>query len=82
MILWALTRFPNNSTHGALYETLNCGKQDIVINLKHNDAAQIIQRIIPKFDVLIEGNRPGVMEKLGMETIILSNINLFKLLCV
>ena len=32
--------------------------------MKHNDAADIIYRIIPYYDVLIEGSRPGSMDKL------------------
>ena len=45
---------------------LNRGKRSICVDLKHPDAAELLLKLIEKSDVLIEGMRPGVMEKLGL----------------
>ncbi len=42
------------------------GKQSIALNLKDPQAVQVLLQLIDQADVLIEGFRPGVMEKLGL----------------
>jgi alpha-methylacyl-CoA racemase len=42
------------------------GKRSIVIDLKNPEAAAVLLKIIAKADVLIEGLRPGVTERLGI----------------
>ena len=42
------------------------GKSSIVVDLRKPGAAEIILRLIKDADVLIEGNRPGVTERLGV----------------
>ena len=42
------------------------GKRSIVIDLKTNEGAALAIKIATSCDVLIEGNRPGVMERLGL----------------
>ena len=39
---------------------------NIALNLKSKDGIKIVKKIIDSSDVLIEGFRPGVMEKLGI----------------
>ena len=41
-------------------------KQSIALNLKTESGLKIAQQLIAKADILIEGFRPGVMEKLGL----------------
>ena len=50
-------------------------KESIALNLKHADGVAAAQKLINSADVLIEGFRPGVMEKLGLgpETLQQSN---------
>lgn len=43
----------------------NRGKQSLCIDLKHPAAREIVLRLVDEADVLIEGFRPGVMERLG-----------------
>ena len=43
----------------------NRGKKSLCINLKHPDSKALVERLIADADVLIEGYRPGVMERLG-----------------
>jgi alpha-methylacyl-CoA racemase len=41
-------------------------KKSIEVDLKHPDGVEAILRLIEHADVLIEGDRPGVMERLGL----------------
>ena len=43
----------------------NRGKKSICIDLKHPASKDLVRRLIGEVDVLIEGYRPGVMERLG-----------------
>ena len=43
----------------------NRGKKSIAIDLKHPDSKGLVLKLIKQADVLIEGFRPGVMERLG-----------------
>lgn len=67
--------FEDGRKHSVLFEALNAGKLGFGIDLKNKDAASVIHRIISDFDVLIEGNRPGVMARLGIGYEVLSKIN-------
>ena len=42
------------------------GKRSIVIDLKHQGAASVMLRIVESADALMEGFRPGVVERLGI----------------
>ena len=41
-------------------------KSSIVIDLRHPDGPELIARMAEQADVLLEGNRPGVMERRGV----------------
>ncbi len=43
----------------------NRGKQSLCIDLKHPQAQDVVLRLVAEADALIEGFRPGVMERLG-----------------
>ena len=42
------------------------GKRSVALNLKTPQGLEVARRIIARSDILIEGFRPGVMEKLGL----------------
>lgn len=44
----------------------NRGKKSIVLDLKEPDSIEIAHKLISRSDALIEGFRPGVMERLGL----------------
>jgi alpha-methylacyl-CoA racemase len=58
---------PQVSTgQNAVFEMLNRGKRSVVLDLKKEPARAAFRKLIPKYDVLIESFRPGVMAKLGL----------------
>src|SRR5262245_26402837 len=44
----------------------NRGRASVAVNLKHPDGAATALRLTERADVLLEGFRPGVMERLGL----------------
>ena len=48
------------------FDLLNRGKQAVAIDLKHPDGVQTVRDLAARADLLIEGYRPGVMERLGL----------------
>ncbi len=47
-------------------DVLNRGKRSIAIDLKSPEGVAIALDLVAKADILIEGHRPGVMERLGL----------------
>ena len=52
--------------HGAMFHVLNRGKRSIVVDLRDPDGVEVARRLAGAHDVLLEGFRPGVLEKLGL----------------
>src|SRR3984893_6022691 len=50
----------------ALFTALNRNKRSIALNLKSDAGRDLLLRLADRSDVLVEGNRPGVMERLGL----------------
>jgi len=48
------------------FAALNRNKRSVALNLKHPDDLAAAQTLIVSADVLIENNRPGVMDRLGL----------------
>jgi alpha-methylacyl-CoA racemase len=42
------------------------GRRTAVVDLKNPQAAEVVLRLVSEADVLVEGNRPGVTERLGI----------------
>ena len=53
----------------------NRGKRSIALNLKAPEGAAAALRLIERADVVIEGFRPGVMERLGLGPVVCQSIN-------
>ena len=49
-----------------VFEMLNRGKRSIALNLKHETGREIFLRLAAAADVILEGFRPGTMERLGV----------------
>ena len=52
---------------GAVFRATNRGKKSIALNLKAAEDKQTLLRLAAEADVLIEGFRPGVMKRLGLD---------------
>jgi alpha-methylacyl-CoA racemase len=51
---------------GAQYDLLRRGRPSVALDMKRPEAVQAVLRMAEKADALIEGFRPGVMERLGL----------------
>jgi alpha-methylacyl-CoA racemase len=51
---------------GPHYDVLLRGRKNVAIDLKHPDGVQALLTLVESADALIEGFRPGVMERLGV----------------
>jgi len=57
-----------------LFGLLNNGKKSITLNLKDAGGKEIFTRLLGRYDILVEGFRPGIMEKLGLGYDVLKKI--------
>ena len=62
----------------AYFQSVNRGKESLVLNLKADNDKVIFKKLLAKADVIVENFRPGTMEKLGFgwETLKLKYPNL------
>jgi len=57
------------------YDTLSRGRRSIALDMKSADGKEIVKKLAMKSDILMEGMRPGVMEKLGLGPEDLTTLN-------
>lgn len=55
--------------------SLNRNKRSLTLNLKTEEGRRVFLDLVPKFDVVIESFRPGVMDRLGAGWNVLKEIN-------
>lgn len=60
---------------GALYQLLNRGKRSITLNLQQEEGKEVFRRLAREADILVEGFRPGVMHRLGLDYEAIRHIN-------
>ena len=58
-----------------VFKRTNAGKKSMVLDLKNPRGRDILKLLATAADILIEGNRPGVMERLGLCYSELSAVN-------
>lgn len=57
---------PIRNGESVSFAALNRNKRSLVLDLKKPEACEIIKKLAAKSDVLVEANRPGALEKLGL----------------
>ena len=57
------------------FEVMFRGKRSLAMDLKKREAIEVVRRMVSHADVLIEGFRPGVMERLGLAPDVCLEIN-------
>src|SRR5215203_2278945 len=67
-VRWAPPRYEgaDESAASALFLALNRNKRSIRIDLKSEAGREVLLRLVRESDVLLEGFRPGVMDRLGV----------------
>ncbi|HWA61100.1 MAG TPA: CoA transferase [Caulobacteraceae bacterium] len=48
------------------FHSINRGKQSLAVDLKTPEGAEIVRRLVPQVDVVVENFRAGVMERFGL----------------
>lgn len=51
---------------GTKYDVMARSRRSLALDLKHPQAREVMLELVAKADVLLEGFRPGVMERLGL----------------
>ncbi|HYL90662.1 MAG TPA: CaiB/BaiF CoA-transferase family protein [Burkholderiales bacterium] len=57
------------------FETENRNKRSIALDLKQPEAAAVVEKLVERADVVVEGFRPGVAKRLGIDYETLSRHN-------
>ena len=71
----AAGRRSQNADRAAAYNALGRGKKSIALNLKDAAARDIFYEMVKSADVVLEGFRPGVVKRLGVDYETLAKIN-------
>ncbi len=66
---------PFDGDVSAGHALVNRSKRSVALDLKHPEAAGVVRRLVRGYDVVLEGFRPGVMDRLGVGYAALSAVN-------
>lgn len=58
-----------------IHQHLNRSKRSLTLNLKSPEAVEIVKKLIVDYDIIVEGFRPGVMKRLGIDYETLREVN-------
>lgn len=57
---------PRVGGEGSYFTALHGGKRSLALDLRHPEATPLLLALAPRFDVLVEGFRPGALEEMGL----------------
>ena len=66
---------PIDGDVSAAFGHLNRSKRSLALDLKQEEAKEVIYKLIEEYDIIVEQFRPGVMDKLGIGYDMLKEIN-------
>lgn len=72
---------PIRKEDSAYFLALNRNKKSMILNLKTEEGREIFYKLIEMYDIILEGFRPGVMDRLGVGYQNLREINSRVILC-
>jgi len=52
--------------YSGYFQSINRGKRSIAVDLKTAAGVELVKRLVPEFDVVVENFRVGVMDRLGL----------------
>ena len=55
------------SQDSPFFAAVNRNKKSLALNLKHPEGKKLLLELVDTYDVLVEGFRPGTMERLGLD---------------
>jgi alpha-methylacyl-CoA racemase len=64
-----------------LFNALNRNKRSLTLNLKSEAGRELFKELASRADVVLEGNRPGVMDRLGIGWPVLKELNPRLVMC-
>jgi CoA:oxalate CoA-transferase len=69
--------WPLRDPHGVAtyFRPNNAGKESIVLDLKKPQDREIFLKLVQHADIVVEANRPGVLEQLGLSYKVLQKVN-------
>jgi crotonobetainyl-CoA:carnitine CoA-transferase CaiB-like acyl-CoA transferase len=56
----------NDNEHGLYFRQFNAGKRSLSLDLKRSEAIEVLKRLIPHYDAVLENLRPGKLEAMGL----------------
>lgn len=66
---------PQTQGFNATFLTINRGKRSISLDLRKPAGKEVFRALVERSDVVLDGFRPGVMDKLGLGYEVLSQVN-------
>ncbi|HEV7477957.1 MAG TPA: CoA transferase, partial [Burkholderiales bacterium] len=72
---------PGRSYVPVQFNTENRNKRSLAVDLKNRNSAALIERLIKQTDIVLEGFRPGVAKRLGIDFLSLSKFNSSLIYC-
>jgi alpha-methylacyl-CoA racemase len=58
---------PFEGEHGAMFTALNRDKRSVTLDLRQPEGQQALLSLLPRFDVVLESFRPGVLARFGLD---------------
>jgi alpha-methylacyl-CoA racemase len=70
-----------HGAYGSFFASVNRGKWSVAVDLRRPEGVDVLRDLLRRADVLVEGFRPGVMEKWGLGLDALANVNAQLIVC-